>query len=164
MNAALAAMTAKMDKDPCLRRERDVYVQRAWAECIELLPPRRMTGVWVYGLEESSFIPGELRVPKASNRLRFRIFLEADQRLSDRLAENIQRQGFPASFAVDFIGRRSKHAGRYYTGDGDHVVVLDRLISARYIGVAPAPDWVAALKAGKKPQLPTDPLSETIWE
>ena len=126
-----------MDKDPCLRREGDVYVQRAFASCIDLLPPRRMKGVWIIGMEESSFIPGEQAAPNASNKLRFRIFLEADRGLSERVTQSVRGRGFPAAFAVDFVGRRSKHPGFYYTGEGDHVVVLDRLIFSQLPGCGP---------------------------
>ena len=163
-DAIIAESKASMDRDPCLRREGDVYVQRRVADCIELLPPVRMSGVWVLGFEESSFIPGASAVPAPSDRIRFRIFLEADRPLSERLSQRWDSTPAAASLAIEFIGRRSKHPGAYYTGEGDHVVVLDRLISVRYLGPAPEPDFVAAVREGRSSDPNNAPLPESIWE
>ncbi|TFI59343.1 hypothetical protein E2493_05760 [Sphingomonas parva] len=158
------ASSGVLEPERCLRKDRDYYRLKFNDACIELQPARRMSGVWIVGNEESSFIPGPQKVPAADNRLRLRIFLDTKSigRLEAADAEGVR---WLAVFAIEFIGRRSKAPGLYYTGEGDHLVVADRLISARFIGQAPQTDVAAALKAGRRfdnSEL-SRPLPEDIW-
>jgi hypothetical protein len=103
-----------------------------------------MRGVWVQDFEEASFIAGTQTIPSPDNRVRFRMYLEVDPKAVERLTQTTMDMKQPRAVALDFIGRRSKEAGPYYTGSNDYVVVVDRLISARYLGRAPVPDFVPA--------------------
>jgi len=153
----------QLASDPCIRRKGDVRVHIAWRNCLEFLPPQRMHGIWVMGFEESSFIPRATVIPRANNRVRYRVFLEVEPKTLERLSEaGVGDMTEAQAYAVEFIGRRSLHAGLYYTGEGDHVVVMDRLISARHLGRAPEPDAVAAIKEGRHIDL-DQPLSDDLW-
>ncbi|MEA3016990.1 MAG: hypothetical protein QOI38_1712 [Sphingomonadales bacterium] len=120
--------------DRCWRRERGGW-HYSIGHCAEMLPPRRMTGIWVTGFEESSFFPGDAAVPNPDDGRRFRLTLEVEE---DRVLA-LAGPGAPSwgarAFALGFVGRRTRYpvgidcyGGRYYG------FVADRLDSARYLG------------------------------
>lgn len=135
---ASARVPRDLSDDPCFRRVGNVWHHVGERNCVALLPRQRMRGVWIYDFEESSFIPNAGSIPRANNRVRFRVNL-------DVVPEDVARvSGTPLStreaqaFAIDFLGRRSNSIEPY----DEYVVVVDRIISARYLGPAPEPDFV----------------------
>ena len=142
----IASREKQMGSDPCWRRDGASWRHVGWRNCLLFPPPQRMRGVWVQDFEESSFIPRTQTIPAPDNRVRFRVYLEVDPKAVERLTQTLMDMKQPRAVALEFIGRRSKEAGEYYTGSDDYVVLVDRLISARYLGRAPVPDFVPASK------------------
>jgi hypothetical protein len=125
--------------DPCTIDEGDGLRSRRYRDCLDLLPQERMHGIWYFGFEESGFVANATSAPRVRvigrhGNPEFDTFLELDEdavwRLLGGPLDHIQTR----AIALDFIGRRSRRAGAYYTGEGNHVVVVDRLISARMVG------------------------------
>lgn len=135
----LATERVRRSMDPCVIQEGHQLTMRPYRDCLQLLPGARMRGVWFTGFEESGFIadvdsvPPEREIGPGANR-EFETFLEIDA------AAALRRIGQPAmtrctrAVAIEFIGRRSREPGPYYAGLRDHVVVVDRLLSARLLG------------------------------
>lgn len=136
----LAESKAQMEADPCMRRRGDVWEHAAPSKCLEFLPPQRMRGVWITGFEESGFIPGvevvplERRIGQDSANPEFDILLEIDHEAVMRQLGQPERVPHTRAVAIEFIGRRSREPGAYYTSEGNHVIVVDRLLSARLLG------------------------------
>lgn len=156
--AANASPGAPRDpsQDPCFRRVGEVWHHVGEGNCVELPPPQRMRGVWIHDFEESSFIPNASAILGADNRIRFRVNLQV-------VPEDIARvSGIPLStreaqaFSIDIIGRRSKNSGPYYIGADEYIIVVDRVISARYLGPAPEPDFVRDESVNLNQPLPAD--------
>lgn len=144
LDARLQAETrARAEADPCLWR-RIRFGHEEWAHfgyrnCLDLLPARVMRGVWFMGFEESGFIPDVDSVPLHrviggnSENPEFDIVLDIDE------VEALRRMGRSGcrgtcAYAIKFIGRRSRHPGNYYSGEGNHVVVVDALLTGRLLG------------------------------
>ena len=132
----------KLDSDPCLRRVPGGWKHIGWKNCLEFLPPAKMKGIWIQDFEESSFLPGGGEIPKPDNRDRFTIFLDIDAAAVSKITGTPLDMTRARAVELNFVGRQSKYPGPYYTGTNDQVVVVDRIISARYLGVVPDPDWL----------------------
>jgi hypothetical protein len=123
----------------CYRREGDFKVHVGWRNCLDFEAPKRMHGVWYNGFEESGFVPNvntvslDRDVVKDRHRPEFDTFLDTGDL-------DIRKFGIPPyrhctqAIAIDFVGRRSQKRGPYYTGTDNHVVAVDKLLSARLIG------------------------------
>jgi hypothetical protein len=126
--------------DPCVIDEGDAISSRRYRDCLDLLPQERMRGIWYSGFEESGFVRGATSAPavrvigRDSRNPEFETFLELDEDAVWRRLGIPQDHMETHAIALDFLGRRSRHAGAYYASEHGHVVVLDRLISARLLG------------------------------
>jgi hypothetical protein len=118
--------------DECLNA---VRYGRDWAsavddaDCFEMLPPQRWSGLWNTGWEWSIFCPKPATTCPVTS---------ADRGISLRFAgSEPHREAATAGgtvFQVEFIGRRTKVAG--YHGHLDqyaHLMMVDRLISIRQV-------------------------------
>ena len=141
------------------------------SKCVELGPLKRMKGVWFTGFEESGFIPNADSVSLVrtadSVGAEFRTALELDA------SPVMKRLGLPTqdrctrAVAIDFVGREAIERGPYYTGNNDHLVVVNRLIGARYLGRVrtvglPGYDLQCATPAPTDAQIKA--MDEANWE
>jgi hypothetical protein len=159
---AFARVPDDPSQNPCFRRVGNVWHHVGEGNCVELLPPQRMRGVWIYDFEESSFIPNAVSIPRADNRVRFRVNLQVVPEDIARASRTQLNMRGARAFAIDIIGRRSKNSGPYYIGGDEYIVVVDRIISARYLGLAPEPDFVRALNEGREVNF-NQPLPADLW-
>ena len=150
-----ASLPNDPSEDPCFRRVGDVWHHVGERNCVPLLPRQRMRGVWVYDFEESSFIPNATAIPRADNRVRFRVNLHVVPGDIARVAGTPLGRRDAQAFAIDFLGRRSNSIEPY----DEYIVVVDRIISARYLGPAPEPDFVQNENVNLNQPLPAD-----LWD
>ncbi len=122
-----------------------------------LLPRQRMRGIWIHDFEESSFIPNAVSIPRADNRIRFRVDLDVVPEDIARVAGTPLSRRDAQAFAIDFLGRRSNSIAPY----DEYVVVVDRIISARYLGPAPEPDFV---RNNVRDTDLNQPLPANVWD
>ena len=122
----------EIEANPCLRQEgNDIYSLSA-RECVPLSAQREMRGTWSAGLEDSNFVPEQPDADMAGEL----VWLDLEYREALRTGV-IQSESMPphGTFAVHFVGRRSRQRGEYGTyGLYPHVVVVDRIISVRRTG------------------------------
>lgn len=139
----LADRTAEVrdSMNPCRIEEGSVRRLRPYRDCVDLLPQERMRGVWYRGSEESNFIPNATAAAAVRTRgihwvnPEFRTFLEVDPALAAQVPPVPPHDGIEThAWLIDFVGRRARSPGTYYTDEADHLVVLDRLISIRLLG------------------------------
>jgi hypothetical protein len=126
---------------PCIVEEGGVLGSRLRRDCLALGPQQRMRGIWYYGLEESNFVPNATRAPsrrvlsRASLAAWTEIYIEVPQAEVDRTLRDFRGRPGTRTVLIDFIGRRSRPY-RYPAGTpGVPVVVVDRILSARVLGV-----------------------------
>jgi hypothetical protein len=128
---------ADLKHDPCRRREKSGW-HYSVGHCLAMAPMGRMSGVWVTAFEETSFIPGATAVPDPNDPRRFAQELELDDRKIVKLTGPMPLGGHSyhgEAYLVTFVGRRTRDP--YDVGcDGiaQFSVVVDRLMSARYLG------------------------------
>lgn len=139
-----AAEAARLEANPCLRRVINSF-GGGWQslrlrDCEEFLPAEVMRGVWFRGFEESGFIPNvdsvalHREMSAHSANPEFNIFLDIDDDKAYRRMGVNRCGGTTCAYAITFVGRRTRHAGAYYSGEGNHVVVVDALLSGRLLG------------------------------
>lgn len=127
-------MQTSVSADPCWRQEKGGW-HYSVGHCEEMQPPERTTGVFVTAFEERSFFPGERAIPDANDLRRFTYEIELDERRVERLAGREPADPDGEAYLLTFIGRRTQdpwhvdcHGNAYFS------YVVDRLISARYLG------------------------------
>lgn len=142
MNEAAAAAEAQLDNDPCIRREPGVIHMIPYRECVDLLPPERMHGVWYVGLEESGYVPDATTAPaqrfQATDRklLENETWLDVDRAGSEaawRQAGALPEGHGTLAMAIDFVGRRARMEGHYGHDGAPRLIVVDRIIALRPI-------------------------------
>jgi hypothetical protein len=142
MNEAAAEAQALLDNDPCIRSEGNVIRSLPYRDCVDLLPPERMRGVWYVALEESGFLPGATTAPAqrywATDRPlpEHEIWLDVDHMDAALRQAGPLPEGHGAlALAIDFVGRRPRNnEGSYGHGGGARkLIVVDRIISIRPI-------------------------------
>lgn len=125
---------ALMKNDPCWRREKGAW-HSSVGHCREMTPSKRMTGVFVLAFEERSFFPNKTAIPDANDPLRFTHEIELDYDAVGKYAPASAASENGDAFLLTFIGRRTRDP---YSVDcqglPQYTTVVDRLISARYIG------------------------------
>lgn len=128
----------QMEANPCFRRKGHAFEHVGWRNCLEFEPARPMRGVWYTGFEESGFISDVDSVPLVRDlngpSPEFDTFLEIDTKAAMKQIGAPEIERCPRAVAVEFVGRRSAKPGPYYTGGDNHVVVVDRLLSAKLLG------------------------------
>jgi hypothetical protein len=92
--------------------------------------PEQMTGVWVTGFETSAFLPGATAAPDRDDPGINRLWLDfAEGSYPDpALRASLDALHGTAAVAIIFMGRRSR-------APGSEVVIVDRIISARSLGL-----------------------------
>jgi hypothetical protein len=127
--------------DPCMRWE-----SRGWhssvQHCRDMLPPQRMTGIWVRAFEISDFHPGAASFSEVDEGRRDTFDLEVfEPAVARRIGRPIS--GDLLAVAMTFIGRRTRvpwidcQRGRHFT------IVVDRIERAEIVDTsgAPPPTW-----------------------
>jgi hypothetical protein len=143
MNEAAAAAQAQLDNDPCIRRGDNVISSIPYRECVDLLPPERMHGVWYVEMEGSGFLPGATTAPEQRFQATDTIlpenqtWLDVDRTSAEaawRQAGALPEGHGTLAMAIDFIGRRARVEGHYgHGGTARKLIVVDRIISLRPI-------------------------------
>lgn len=109
-----------------------------YEHCVDFLPAERMHGVWVTGFEQSSYLPNATGIPAVDDPERHRIWLTfaAGARPDPALRAELDMMRTTAAVAIEFDGRRSRHAGAGYghLGGADRLVIVDRIVSMRILG------------------------------
>lgn len=122
---------ARIDSDDCYRFDR----------------PRRMRGVWLLGNEASQLLPDATTSPAVWDIMdENQTFLEPEKwEATEALPPPIRgEERSPNAYAIEFIGRRAPYPGLYGGGAGArHMVIMDKLLSARAIVPPRPPDWTA---------------------
>jgi hypothetical protein len=120
-----------------------------YEHCVAWLPAERMTGVWISGFERSAFVPGAMAMPAPDEARQETIWLDfaAASPPDPALRRAMDDLRSTAFVAIEFVGRRSRDEGAYgHDGNGRHVVIVDRIISARLLG-----------SPGRRAELPPGP-------
>lgn len=138
-NPPIAGVPEIRQRDPCWRRERGGW-HHSVVHCTRMAPPERMTGVWITGFEEMSFIRGATAMPDRNHPQRYRNEIEIDATQVEQMMGRPPGMGYTA-VAITFIGRRSLYP-YLITCDGQrsYSYVVTRLDSARYLGLIADPD------------------------
>jgi hypothetical protein len=110
---------------PCARERMEhgiaLVVSAPTERCVKMLPARRWRGLWINEFENSRFCPAPARSCTFRDRSE-RVWLNPDTLPSKR----------GKLYTLEFIGRRTIYKGPYgHMGASDHVITVDRLISAR---------------------------------
>jgi hypothetical protein len=133
-------LRVRLSMDPCVRWEADIIHSRRLRDCLEFLPQERMRGVWIFGLEESGFLPGATTAPaertltRGSHFPEWDFFVELDFEQVLRTLEALPATTRSRAFAIEFIGRRSRDTTTAINGEATRVIVVDRMLSSRYLG------------------------------
>lgn len=107
--------------------------------CQPMGPTRRMTGVWVSGAGENSFLPGATAMPAPGDPRRFTHEIELDKAAVARLAGVAPDAVEGGAYLIAFTGRRTRDPVAVdCRGTAYFATVVDRLDSARRIGAAPS--------------------------
>jgi hypothetical protein len=123
--------------NPCWRKERGGW-HHGIAHCKPMGPSERIEGVFVTAFEEMSFIPGPPAIPDPDDPRRYSNEVELVPDMVYRFAGARPGGRHGDAFALTFIGRRTRDP---YSVDCDgvpaFVYVVDRLLTARYLGPEP---------------------------
>jgi hypothetical protein len=96
-------------------------------DCFEMMPQQRWTGLWRNNYEGSDFCPAPARECPDGKPGDF-----AWLTLPDPMAKALQGRG--GLYALDFIGRRTLHPGRFGSyGSYAHEMIVDRIISMKEV-------------------------------
>jgi hypothetical protein len=124
--------------DPCARLEKGAWHLSA-VHCSEMMPVETISGVLITGFEERSFFPGESRVPDRNDPRRYK----SEPEMDDLLIETLPGRPDAPYVAVlmTFRGRRTRYPFLIdCEGRRAYTYVVDRMVSARYIGTIADPD------------------------
>lgn len=144
--AAHAREDARVDDDPCYGRVDDprigsrIMVSYPPGDCGETGPTEVISGIWYRGFEEMGFVENATTAPARRvfrlRDLRSRHYVELwiARTEGDRVVDDDPRMGTRAVL-ITFVGRkgRVRPSGDY--GATLQVVAVDRLLTARVIGV-----------------------------
>lgn len=142
-----ATYDAQIDADPCAQRSidrlghRTISVIRSFRprDCMDFLPAEVMRGVWFHGFEESGFVPDVDHVPlrrvlrSGTRNPESETFLDIDAEEALRRLGGSECRG-TCAYAITFVGRRTRDAGNYYSGEGTHVVAVNAVLTGRLLG------------------------------
>lgn len=134
----MANLRVRLSMNPCIDQRGAMSVPRRLRDCLTLGPGERIRGVWYQGLEQSAFREGATSA--SARRIidlehmppEFDTHLDV-QGVPPLWNFILEQQGRTKAIAVEFVGRRT-------TGEDSgiaefrHVIVMDRLISARVLG------------------------------
>ncbi|QIG78639.1 hypothetical protein [Stakelama tenebrarum] len=123
---------------PCLSRNADGQTEsRPTDQCFVMLDQARFSGVWLDAYEASMFFPDVRELPAFS---KFEEGWWVNRNFDGGPALDPAR---PHVYRIEFIGRRTRHAGMYgHLGTARHEVYADRILS---IDEIPYPEnWAEA--------------------
>jgi hypothetical protein len=108
-----------------------------YEHCVEFGAAERMRGTWITAFEISSFwAEGEQGADgpgRPQTWLTFAAASPPDPALEARLAR--MDDASAAAVRIEFIGRRARRPGHYgHMGSYEHLVIVDRIISAQILG------------------------------
>lgn len=126
--------------DPCWRQEKGGW-HLGIGHCKAMTSAEPMSGVLVLAYEESSFFPGDTGIPDSRDLRRFITDTEADFESVYRKSDVMPSSPGGDAYLLSFIGRRTRDPNVVdCQGRPWHTFVVDRLLSARYLGpMAPLP-------------------------
>lgn len=146
----------------------EVISSLASEDCYRFERPRRMRGVWLLANETSELLPDATKSPDVWDIMdENQTFLEVEpweERKALPPPVEGERAGSPAAYSIEFIGRRARHPGLYGMIGARHMVIMDRLISARAIKPPRPPDWPAIIEehhraeAARQASAPREPI------
>lgn len=133
---------------PCIFVTDDAFTSLDSEDCFRFDRQSRMRGVWLLANETSELLPDATRSPAVWDIMdENQTFLEFEQsELVGLLPPPVMSAAgeSPSAYAIEFIGRRASYPGLYGGGAGArHMVIMDKLLSARAIPPPRPPDWPA---------------------
>lgn len=135
-------------------------------DCYRFDPPRRMRGVWLVGNETSELLPNATRSPAVWDIMdENQTFLEAEWEEREALPPPVEGVG-PAAYAIEFIGRPALYPGVYGMLGVRHMVIMDKLLSARAVAPPRPPDWPAIIRELRRAEAAREasaPRQSAIW-
>jgi hypothetical protein len=125
----------------------EVISSVASEDCFRFDRPRRMRGVWLLENETSQLLPDAARSPAVWDIMdENQTFLEVKAwTVQEALPPPIEgeEENSPSAYAIEFVGRRALYPGLYGGPGARHMVIMDKLLSARAIYPPRPPDWPA---------------------
>lgn len=105
-------------------------------QCYRMTEPQRMRGLWIDEFEGSRFFPGA-RDAFGAEIGSVRIWLDVESNHIPHLFR-FNESDEPRALEIEFIGRQTAVAGEHgHMGASTHEIIVDQLISARSVDVAP---------------------------
>ncbi len=154
----------KIVSGDCMWRREKSGWHYSIGHCEEMLPSEEMTGVFVTGHEQRSYIPEARKIPDPYDARLSLAELEVDQAKLDRKTGAVPRDGYPAAYLLTFVGRRTRHPLHVDCyGDPHFVFIADQLISARHLGKVARWTMEEALKRRPLPNGPVKRLHPGRW-
>jgi hypothetical protein len=136
-------------------------------DCYRFDRPRRLRGVWLVGNETSELLPNATRSPAVWDIMdENQTFLEAggwEERKA--LPPPVEGVG-PSAYAIEFIGRPALYPGVYGMAGARHMVIMDKLLSARAVARPRPPDWPAIIKELRRAEAAREaspPRQSPVW-
>lgn len=133
---------------PCSYVTDNAFASLDSEDCYRFERPRRMRGVWLLANETSELLPDARSSPAVWDIMdENQTFLEIEEweeiESLPPPIKGVEAQS-PNAYAIEFIGRRARYPGLYGGGAGArHMVIMDKLLSARAIVPPRPPDWPA---------------------
>ena len=107
----------------------------------EMTLPQIMSGVWVTGFEETSFLPHVTTIPDRNDARRYRFHLIVEPAWAQDLTANHDPPGSYHAYKITFLGRRTKYPTNIDCyGGRDYFFVPDLILSTHHLGRIPDPD------------------------
>ena len=135
-------------------------------DCYRFDRPRRLRGVWLVENETSELLPNATRSPAVWNIMdENQTFLETEWEEREALPPPLEGVG-PSAYAIEFIGRPALYPGLYGMIGARHMVIMDKLLSARAIARPRPPDWPAIFAEVRRAEAAREasaPRQSPVW-
>jgi hypothetical protein len=136
-------------------------------DCFRFNSPRRMRGVWLVENETSQLLPNATRSPAIWDIMdENQTFLEVEGWDEiEALPPPAEGVG-PSAYAIEFIGRPARYPGVYGMVGARHMVIMDKLVSARAVARPRPPDWPAITRELRRSEAAREasaPRRSAIW-
>ena len=123
-----------------------VLVRKPMEDCYQMLPAQRYQGIWLDAFEGSEFFEGakdardvEAEMTRRTASLELVVGVWVNWPATPASTSDTDSQSGHL-FAVEFIGRRTEHAGRFgHFGMFQHEMVVDQIISQRALDTPSEP-------------------------
>lgn len=149
-----AAEEESLRHQPCWRKEAGGW-HESLQHCVAMAGAQQIRGVFITAFEEHSFIPGDGTLPDPDDPRRYATEIELEPSIVYRFAGATPRSLLGDAYALTFIGRRTRDPlGVDCQGRASFAYVVDRLLTARYLGAEPrAPHLVTPAESRAQPVL-----------